>query len=156
MIDFGTAVQVIFRLFHEACVNWIVVNVANLLCGKGRAVAFFGLVILPPELISRVSTGRFSCLLKDAEHPVFAAFLFILLNGCYDLSGCKFFKVAKDIGKVAVFGGCQQVHMVAHDAPGVKFETFLLLTMPKAINEDITVGFAGKDVYPSTTAKVMK
>lgn len=40
------------------------------------------------------------------------------------------------------------MHMIAHDAPGVQHEAFLLLAVPEAIDEDIAVGFAGKDIYP--------
>jgi hypothetical protein len=46
--------------------------------------------------------------------------------------------------------------MVAHDAPGMKLETFLLLAMPKAINENITVDFTGEDIYPLHYGKADK
>lgn len=38
--------------------------------------------------------------------------------------------------------------MVADDAPGIQHEAFLLLAMPQAVDEDIAVGFAGKDIHP--------
>ena len=38
----------------------------------------------------------------------------------------------------------------------MQYEAFLLLAMPKIVDENIAVGFAGKDIYPPTTANVMK
>jgi hypothetical protein len=38
----------------------------------------------------------------------------------------------------------------------MQLEAFLLLAMPKAVDKDIPVGFAGKNIYPPTTANVIK
>ena len=38
--------------------------------------------------------------------------------------------------------------MVAHDAPGIENEAFFLLAVPEAVDKDIAVGFAGKDIDP--------
>lgn len=79
------AVQVIFRLCYQAGGYRVMVNVINLLCGKGRAEAFFGTVILSPKLIAFVSAIGFTGLLKEAKHPSFPDFAFIRLNSCNDL-----------------------------------------------------------------------
>ena len=38
--------------------------------------------------------------------------------------------------------------VIAHDAPGMQYEAFVLLAKPKAIDEDVAVGLTGKHIHP--------
>ena len=50
------------------------------------------------------------------------------------------FKISKDIFLFkTIKGRNDQVYMVGHDAPGIQYQAFMLLTITKAIDKDIFV-----------------
>ena len=62
----------------------------------------------------------FPCAFEHPNHPILPAFLDIVAYGIDYISARELFKISDNINQLVTFpGGCDQMHVIAHDYPGM-------------------------------------
>jgi hypothetical protein len=79
-----------------------------------------------------------------------AALLRVLFDGLDHGLGRELLVVAHDVLEFeARCCACDQVYMVAHDAPREKFQALGLLAVPKALHKDVLLSRSREDIHPA-------
>ncbi len=132
------------RLLHQAFFHRVAVDVAQLLLNDVRSAQPHGMQVVLPELKPAFRTAQMS------KEPFTAALLRVLLDGLHHGLGREFLVVAQDVlQRVSRLRPGDQVDVVAHDAPREKLQALGLLTIAKALYEDVLIGRAREDIHPA-------
>ena len=117
-------------------------NIVHFLTEEPTAYYLLGSVIRLPESYCSIGT-------KQPEQPGPAALRFVLFYGVYYF-GCRIFlKITKHITEVMFARAtCYQMQMIAHDHPGEDMQAFMLLTITKAIHDNIRIAGTNENINP--------
>lgn len=84
------------------------------------------------------------------EQPLPPTFLRVFLNDLHHRLGREFLVVAKDVLQlVAWLGPGNEMNVIAHNTPRKKFQALGLLTITKALHQDILVRGSCEYVHPA-------
>jgi hypothetical protein len=105
-IIFCTTIKIMLRLFNNASLYRIIMDVVHFLKSKCWAVYFLWLIILPPKLKSPISAIFFTLFQKNFKHPFRPTLMLTFLDCFYYLFACKFSKITQYIAEVIIFCRC--------------------------------------------------
>lgn len=113
--------------------------------------------MLLPKLIVQVVWISFTCFSKKSEQPSPPTLTMIIIDGFRDLYGCKLLDVAYNALQWQLFVPANyQMNMIAHNTISTNFQSFVLLTIPYAVKENVSVLLSCENIKPGNNGERYK